>query len=147
MAQELEKSHGGNYGILADEWQSPLANLIMQEIDVQFSKAPIEPIIITGLDALGRSSVNESISLVFQDLASVAQFPPELLEELGVVWGKLFKTLCAGRDVDTADFTMTDAELQEFLQQKQQAMQQQQQQEQPGAQEQPGPAESTGNTI
>lgn len=136
QAQKLQQSHGGNFGNLAEDFQHPIALLNMQEVDPKFSGSKIDPLIITGLDALGRVSVNENIAAVFQDMAPIAQYPQELLEQLGIKWQDLFKTLCAGRDVDSSQFSMTDAEIKDradAAHQQQLELQQQQ-----GAQPQPG---------
>lgn len=121
QVRELQQSHGGNFGNFAVVWQLPLAENLLRGVDIRIGKIKeIEPLIITGLDALGRVSVNEQITMVFQDLSVVAQYPQELLQQLGVKWNALFKTLCAGRDVDTDTFCMTDQEIKDAMEAEQQ---------------------------
>ena len=54
MAGELEDALGGIYSILTQELQLPLIRLIMASSKVKFPEDIVEPVIITGVEALGR---------------------------------------------------------------------------------------------
>jgi len=54
MAQELEKSSlSGIYSMMATKWSKWIVRMVMNELSIKFDT--VEPEIITGLDALGRS--------------------------------------------------------------------------------------------
>lgn len=97
---ELETSHGGIYSKLADEWQTPLAYIILNMEGVS-PEHDITPFIITGVDALSRSAESEAVYLVFQDLG--------VTQQLGT-WGrwldedKYLSTCCTNRGVQKDKF-------------------------------------------
>lgn len=69
MARELEDALGGIYSILAQEFQKPLVNLILAYLRrkkriPQLPKGAVKPVIVTGMEALGRG----------QDLARLDEF-------------------------------------------------------------------------
>lgn len=120
---ELETSHGGIYSKLADEWQTPLAHIILNMEGIS-PEHDITPFIITGMDALSRSAESEAVYLVFQDLS--------VTQQLGT-WGrwldedKYLSTACTNRGVDKAKFfkdkEVVKQEDQARMQAEQQAMQ------------------------
>jgi hypothetical protein len=69
MARELEDALGGIYSLLAQEFQRPLVNLLLEFLRRKkripaLPKGTVKPVIVTGLDALGRG----------QDLARLDEF-------------------------------------------------------------------------
>jgi len=69
MARELEDALGGIYSILAQEFQRPLVTLLLEYLRKtkripNLPKGSVRPVIVTGLDALGRG----------QDLARLDEF-------------------------------------------------------------------------
>ena len=94
--RELEMSHGGIYSKFADEWQFPLATLILFDAGLG-PDLDITPFVITGMDALSRSAESEAVYLVFNDLA--------VTQNLGT-WGrwldeeKYLQMSCANRGID-----------------------------------------------
>ena len=54
MAGELEDALGGIYSILTQELQLPLVRLLMAASKVKFPEDLVEPVIVTGVEALGR---------------------------------------------------------------------------------------------
>lgn len=61
MAQELENTLGGVYSVLSLEYQLPLVEAIMSQMMAKgvlpkLQKEAVRPTIVTGIDALGRSS-------------------------------------------------------------------------------------------
>lgn len=61
MAQELESSLGGTYSILSQEFQLPLVDRLMDRMQAakrlpRFRKKLVRPVIVTGVEALGRGN-------------------------------------------------------------------------------------------
>jgi hypothetical protein len=54
MAGELEDALGGIYSILTQELQLPLIKLMMLSNKIKFPEGLVEPVIVTGVEALGR---------------------------------------------------------------------------------------------
>lgn len=73
MAGELEDALGGIYSILTQELQLPLIKLLMQTSKIKFPEGLIEPVIVTGVEALGRG----------HDYNKLVQFAQTLQQLLG----------------------------------------------------------------
>lgn len=73
MAGELEDALGGIYSILTQELQLPLIKLLMQSSKVKFPEGLVEPVIVTGVEALGRG----------HDYNKLVQFSQTLQQLLG----------------------------------------------------------------
>lgn len=121
-AAELNKAHGGVFGNLSLTCQRPIATLLLRDIDVILGDSGIEPVIMTGLDAMGRMSENEKIRYAFDDMALLNNVPEELRARFKIA--NLISTILTGRDID-ADILMTEEEFQEMQQAQQQAQEQQ----------------------
>ena len=99
-AQELNKAHGGVFGNLALTLQSPMATLILRDVNVLVEGSDIKPVILTGLDAMGRASENEKILHFFNDLAAMNNVPEQFLARFKS--SDLMTVLGTGRDIDTS---------------------------------------------
>lgn len=73
MAGELEDALGGIYSILTQELQLPLVKLLMLSAKVKFPEGLVEPVIVTGVEALGRG----------HDYNKLVQFSQTLQQLLG----------------------------------------------------------------
>jgi hypothetical protein len=73
MAGELEDALGGIYSILTQELQLPLIKLMMLTSKVTFPEGLVEPVIVTGVEALGRG----------HDYNKLVQFAQTLQQLLG----------------------------------------------------------------
>lgn len=89
MAQELEDALGGIYSIMAQEFQLPLVNRVMAVMQrrgklPRLPKGAVKPVIVTGLEALGRGHDLNKLDLFLQGI------PPEAKQEAyaRVDWGK-----------------------------------------------------------
>lgn len=128
LTQEIEDTLGGYYSILAQELQLPIVKrttAMMQRSSKlpKFPKGSIEPMIITGISALGRGQDLNRLRGFLGDL-EVAQ-KAGLIEPGRVSGGELIDRLALGHMVDTAGLVKSDEELQAAAQaQQQQAMQQ-----------------------
>ena len=100
QAQELESSLGGVYSNLATELQLPLAKRLLANLNPIFKN--IEPVIVTGLESLSRSSELDRIRYFFQDFAQMAELPEQVL--IRVDFGKLIAVLGSSHGVDYEKF-------------------------------------------
>ena len=73
MAGELEDALGGIYSVLTQELQLPLVKLLMDGAKVKFPEDLVEPVIVTGVEALGRG----------HDYNKLVQFSQTLQQLLG----------------------------------------------------------------
>jgi hypothetical protein len=97
MAGELEAALGGIYSILSQEFQLPLVNRIMFAMERKkkmptLPKGTVKPVIVTGMEALGRGNDMNKLQMFFQAAGLVAQLPPEInkddaLKRLGTSLG------------------------------------------------------------
>jgi len=56
MANELESTLGGVYSVLSQEFQLPLVKMLIKDSGIKLPKDLVEPVIITGLEALSRTN-------------------------------------------------------------------------------------------
>jgi len=84
--QELEIALGGVYAVLSQEFQLPLVELLMHKMGKE-KKIPtlpdegLKPLIITGIEALGRG---EDLNKLGQFMQSLAPLGPEVMQELNI---------------------------------------------------------------
>ncbi len=120
LAQELDTSLGGVHALLAQELQLPLVSIIMaaktrkKEIP-KLPKGFVSPVVVTGVDALGRGTDLDNLEQIEQ---AVANIPNALQRIKGDEW---IKRVCAAVQVDSAGLFMTDQEVQQQQQQQQAA--------------------------
>ena len=86
MAGELESALGGIYSILSQEFQLPLVNRVMFAMERKkklpvLPKGTVKPVIVTGMEALGRGNDMSKLQAFFEAAAMVAQLPPEINKE------------------------------------------------------------------
>ena len=125
MAGELEAALGGIYSILSQEFQLPLVNRIMFSMERKkkmptLPKGTVKPVIVTGMEALGRGNDMNKIQLFLQAAAQVAQLPPEINKD------DALKRIGTSLGIDMKGLVKSPEELQQAMQQQQQmAMMQQ----------------------
>jgi len=124
QAQELETSLGGVYSRLAEELQLPLANLLLDDIDIG-DKTKIEAVILTGLESLSRNSELENIMLFLGDLNQVSTLAPPVLERIKIP--EFMSYVGSARGVDYERFMKDEKTVAEEAAQRQQAAVQAQQ--------------------
>ncbi|WP_281171428.1 portal protein [Inquilinus limosus] len=121
MAGELEQAQGGAYSMLATEFQLPLVNVVIRRMKSKgdFPRLPkglVKPLIVTGLDALGRSAdfirLNE-----FLDFAAKVVPPDQLPLYLNVP--DALNRGAAGIGIDTGGLINTQEQIQAAMQQQQ----------------------------
>lgn len=110
-AMELDQAHGGTFSNFNGSLQTPMATLLLRDIDLQIEGSSIEPVIVTGLDSMSRNANNEKIRLWAQDLQMFNGVPEPVLMRLKV--GDLSNILANGRDVDSSKIIKSDAEVEQ----------------------------------
>lgn len=109
QANELEGSFGGVYSRLAEEMQQPMAKRIMIDMHPAFKE--IEPLIITGVESLSRTSDLDQIMQFFNDLALLANLPERAAERLD--FAAVIAKLGAARAIDYEELLLSEEEVQE----------------------------------
>lgn len=122
MAQELEDALGGVYSALSQEFQLPLVSVVMNRMQKQrrFPRLPknvVKPLIITGVQALGRGQDLLRLDTFISGL--VQSLGPEAMRYLNV--REYLERRAVALGVDTRGLVKTDQELQQEQQQAQQA--------------------------
>lgn len=117
QAQELETALGGAYSRLAVDFQMPMARYLLDAIDLKIVGNDLEPVIVTGLDALSRNGDLENLKLWLADLAAVSGLPPPLLQRIKM--GALAAELAAARGIETSKFMYSEEEIAQAQQQQQ----------------------------
>jgi hypothetical protein len=128
MIQELEESLGGIYSIFAHSLQLPLVELLMPRMEKErkiqpLPKGTVRPVIVTGLEALGRG----------QDLTKLREVVGEAIKTWGpeitakyIHVDEYFTRLSTGAGIDPTGLVKTEEELKLQAEQEAQAAQQQQ---------------------
>jgi hypothetical protein len=125
MAGELEDALGGVYSILSQEFQLPLIHRLMYQMEKagmlpQLPKGIIKPMIITGLEALGRGHDLTKLESFVDDLTRLGQAMPEILMRLNA--SDLIQRLATARGIETHGLIKSDEQI--LAEQQQQAAQQ-----------------------
>jgi hypothetical protein len=133
MIQEIEDGLGGIYSVLAHELQLPLVKLLMARMTKQkkikpLPKGSVDPIIVTGLEALGRGHDLEKIRSLMKDVGSL---PPQVAQVVMEYFNvdELLTRLTTGAGIDPAGLVKDQDEIDAMNKQKAAAQQQAQMQE------------------
>jgi hypothetical protein len=109
MAQDLESALGGVYSVLSQEWQYPLAVLLLGNKDMpNLPKEVITPRIITGVEALGRV---QELAKLDQLVAGIRELfgPEEIAKRINP--GEYIKRRAAALGITPEGLITTDEEL------------------------------------
>ena len=122
LSQELETAIGGLYSLLSNELQIPLVNRIMAAMNKskRLPKLPkdiVNPVIITGVEALGRGNDLQKLDLFLAGAAQVVG-PQAVAEYVNV--GEYFKRRAVSLGIKTQGLVKSDEEIQAMMQQQQQ---------------------------
>lgn len=125
MATELDDVLGGIYSILAQELQLPLVTRVMidmqrKQIMPNFPQESINPVIITGLDALGRTTELVKLDSL---VGNVFQLDPQVAAKY-IKINDYIRRRGAALSVDTDGLIRTDDEIEKLDAQAQQQMMQ-----------------------
>lgn len=109
MANELETALGGLYSVLSQELQLPLVNRMMYQMEKQkrlpvLPEGIVKPVVVTGIEALGRGNDLNKLTQFAQLAGMAAQLPPEIdksdfLTRAGVALGIDMKGLVVPPEV------------------------------------------------
>lgn len=124
LAQELEDTFGGYYSLLSQELQLRLVRrwIKLLENSDELPSLPtgsVEPMIVTGIDALGRGQDLSRLRGFLQDMAQAARMKPGISERIQDA--ELIQRFANGHGVDVSGLVKSD----EQIAQEQQAAQQQ----------------------
>ena len=124
MAEALEAGLGGTFSLLSAEMQLPLIKRVMylMEKDGEFPELPgglIEPVVTTGLEAIGRGNDKARLTEFLQTLA--AALGPEQFASI-INPTELVARFAASDGIDTAGLVKSQEQLQAEQAQQQQAM-------------------------
>lgn len=121
MAQELESSLGGAYSILSQEFQLPLVTILLDRLSKQkklpeMPKKLVKPLIVTGVEALGRGN---DLNKLDQFIAGISQtLGPQALQYINI--DEYLNRRAAALGIDSEGLIRDPQELQEEQQQAQQ---------------------------
>lgn len=125
MAQELESALGGVYSLLSLELQLPLMRLILNELQAQkrVPKLPkeVKPVIVTGIEALGRGQELGKLSTLLQYLAPLGA--DVIAKQINI--GDYIKRVVSSLGIDALGLLKTEEQIAQEAQEAQQAQQQQ----------------------
>lgn len=109
VAQELETSHGGAYSTFAMELQYPLAYHLLSRVDDgDLGRYDVRPIVLTGLEALGRAADLDALTRWLETLGLLNSIPEDMRAEFS---GRDFAVATAtGFGVDYSAFIPTREE-------------------------------------
>lgn len=118
MAQELESTLGGVYSTLSLEFQLPLVNRLMYQMERKgkmpsLPKGVIRPAIVTGVEAIGRGNDLNKLTQFLQGLSQI----PEALGALNV--SDFVKRYGTSLGIDMKGLILSEAEMQQKSQQAQ----------------------------
>ena len=118
QAHELEESLGGVYSRLAQELQQPIAKRLLQQMDNSLRDLEIN--VLTGVEALSRTSDLDQLMMMFQDATMLSNLPEGIQHELDM--RRTLMVLGAHRHVNYEPLLKTEEQKQ---QEREQAMQEQ----------------------
>ena len=121
LGQELETAIGGLYSLLSVELQMPLVNRLMAVMNKKrkLPKLPkdiVNPVIITGVEALGRGHDLQKLDLFLAGAAQVVG-PEAVAQYLSV--GEYFKRRATSLGIKTAGLVKSDEQMAQEAQQAQ----------------------------
>ena len=117
-AEELEGGLGGAYSRIAVDVQIPVAYWTMELIDKSIIGSDVEPVIITGLAALSRMGDRDRLLMFGNNLASILQLQPQILERLKLsAW---IADLASAEGLDPSTYVLTEEEYGQLKQAQQQ---------------------------
>jgi hypothetical protein len=114
MAQELEEALGGVYSVLAQEWQLPLLRRILARLkksgDIpNLPKTGVKPLVVTGVEALGRGHDLNKLQIFFSVMQST--FGPQIFAQRVKV-DEAVRRMLSSLGLDGKNLIKTDEEIQ-----------------------------------
>lgn len=122
-ALEIEQNMGGVYSLFAKTMQMPIALWALQELGKSFTTELVDPVIVTGIEALGRMAELDKLANFAQYVALPAQWPEpaqraiDWPKYLDWIRGQISAELPFLKDEET--LKQEEAQMQEQLQEQQ----------------------------
>lgn len=122
-ALEIEQTMGGVYSLFAKTMQTPIAMWGLQDLGSNFTTELIDPVIVTGIEALGRMAELDKLANFAQYVALPAQWPEQAQRAIDwpkyMDWirGQISAELPFLKDEET--IRQEEAQLQEQIQEQQ----------------------------
>lgn len=121
-ALELETTLGGTYSQIAANGQLPYARLLLKRVDFKVGEKDIQPVIVTGIGALGKAGELDKL-VQFSEMMSIPQQWSQSAQDR-MKWSDYMTMIAANLNME-APWLMTEAEYaQKVAVQQQQAQQQ-----------------------
>lgn len=111
VANELEQSLGGVYSRFAIDMQGPIARWALRRAKISVKGTAIEPMIVTGLDALSRTADLERLMGFLSDVTNYSSLPAEIRMRFNE--GAILADMAAGRGVERSKYLVSEAEFQQ----------------------------------
>lgn len=121
-AQELETSLGGTYSQIAVSGQLPYANLLLKRTDFKLPAEDVLPIIITGIEALGKAGELDKLYQFSEMMSIPNSWSPQAQDR--IKWSEFMSFIAANMNMETA-WLMTEDEYAKVMKQRQQQQQEQ----------------------
>jgi len=109
VAGELEDALGGIYSILSQELQLPLVKIIFKNTSINLPEGLVEPVIVTGLEALGRGHDYNKLVMFAQTLQQL--LGPEIFAQNTNV-GAVIDRVATSLGLDTDGLVKNQQEIQ-----------------------------------
>lgn len=109
QAIELESSLGGNYSRQALDIQQPLSWWLLKKGKVEVKGTKIEPVVITGLDALSRNADRERMLTFLGDVAALDGIAPQTRMKLRE--RNIIADMAAGAGVERGRYVASEEEI------------------------------------
>jgi hypothetical protein len=118
MVKELEESLGGVYSVLSLELQLPIVRRILSQLTAQgklppLPKGVVQPVIVTGLEALGRGNDLNRLMTFKTLIMDLANAPMELNK------GDFMLRIATALNIGTEGLVKSEEEIQTAMQQQQ----------------------------
>ena len=122
MANELEAALGGIYSILSQEFQLPLVNRVMFAMERKkklpvLPKGTVKPVIVTGMEALGRGNDLTKLGQFLQTITSTLG-PEAVMSRVNI--GDVITRVGVALGIDMKGMIKSDEQIQQEQQQAQQ---------------------------
>lgn len=124
VAQELDQVQAGLYGILGQELQYPLVKIYMWRMSMSgelpaLPEDTFSPMIVTGLEALGRGQDLQNLQAFLGDIVSLGQAFPDVFQRLNI--DEILTRIGTARGIDTGGLIKSQAQLQQEAMEAQKA--------------------------
>ena len=129
MAEQLETSMGGVYSLLSQEFQLPLVQVLMKRMGQNkeipsLPKKSVTPVIVTGIEALGRGNDLQKLREFIVEITQLAQINPQIAGMLNP--SDLITRIATSIGIDTEGLVKSQEQLQQEAEEQQEAAQQEQ---------------------